>query len=272
MYHWTADGIGWMADASRQTDFYRLLAAELAPYLKPEDRICDAGCGLGFLSLALSPYVRSVTAAERDRRALAVLERELSRRQIENVYPCCTDVLTHTPPQPSDAMVFCFFGSMDEILTAASAQCRGRVLVVKRDQTDHRFTVTKQPLGGTHGLEAACRRLEELGIPYDLKRTAFRFDQPFRSWEDARRFFALYRRGDDAALITDDFLRERLERTDDPQFLWRLPSLRRLGLLALDALQIPDLLHHEVNQEVKPEENRKKTGNNQNEKQEEKCQ
>ena len=64
MYHWTADGIGWMADASRQTDFYRLLAAELAPYLKPEDRICDAGCGLGFLSLALSPYVRSVTAAE----------------------------------------------------------------------------------------------------------------------------------------------------------------------------------------------------------------
>lgn len=272
MYHWTADGIGWMADASRQTDFYRLLAAELAPYLKPEDRICDAGCGLGFLSLALSPYVRSVTAAERDPQALAVLERELSRRQIENVYPCCTDVLTHTPPQRYDAMVFCFFGSMDELLAVASAQCRGRVLVVKRDHTDHRFTVTKQPLDGTHGVEAACRRLEELGIPYDLKRTAFRFDQPFRSWEDARRFFALYRRGDDAALITDDFLRERLERTDDPQFPWRLPSLRRLGLLALDALQIPDLLHHEVNQEVKPEENRKKTGNNQNEKQEEKCQ
>lgn len=85
-------------------------------------------------------------------------------------------------------MVFCFFGSMDEILSAAKAQCRGRVIAVKRDQTAHRFTVTRQPLGGSHGLEAACRRLEELGIPYELKRTAFRFDQPFRSLEDARRF------------------------------------------------------------------------------------
>ena len=257
MYRWTADSIGWMADAARQTDFYRLLAAELVPYLRPEDRICDAGCGLGFLSLALSPYVRSVTAAERDGRALSVLERELSLRQIRNVQPLCTDVLTHTPSQFYDAMVFCFFGSMDEILTAARAQCRGRVLVVKRDQTDHRFTVTKQPLGGTHGVEAACRRLTELGIPCDLKRTAFRFDQPFRTWEDARRFFALYRREDDAALITDDFLRGKLERTGDPQFPWRLPSLRRLGLLTFDALQIPDPLHHEADQEVKPEENRK---------------
>lgn len=257
MYHWTADGIGWMADASRQTDFYRLLAAELVPHLKPEDRICDAGCGLGFLSLALSPHVRSVTAAERDSQALAVLERELSLRRLTNVQPRCTDVLTDTPSQPYDAMVFCFFGSMDEILTAAKAQCRGKVLVVKRDQTDHRFTVTKQPLGGTHGVETACRRLTELGIPYDLKRTAFRFDQPFRSREDARRFFALYRRRDDASLITDDFLREKLERTDDPQFPWRLPSLRSAGLLAFDALQIPDLLHHEADQEAKPEENRK---------------
>ena len=246
MYRWTADGIGWMADASRQTDFYRLLAAELLPYLKPEDRICDAGCGLGFLSLALSPHVRSVTAAERDHQALAVLERELFPRQIRNVQPLCIDVLTHKPPQPYDAMVFCFFGSMDEILTAALAQCRGKVLVVKRDQTDHRFTVTKQPLGGTHGVAAACRRLTELGIPYDLRRTAFRFDQPFRTWEDARRFFSLYRREDDVSLITDDFLRAKLERTDDPQFPWRLPSLRRLGLL-----------HHEVNHEVKPEINRK---------------
>ena len=257
MFHWTDEGIRFMADAANETDFHRRLAAELLPYLTPEDAVCDAGCGLGHLSLALSPYVRTVTAVEREQRALAVLERELALRHIENVYPCCEDVFAHRPEKPYDAMVFCFFGSMDEILSVAKTQCRGRVIAVKRDQTAHRFTVTRQPLGGSHGLEAACRRLEELGIPYDLRRTAFRFDQPFRSWEDARRFFALYRRGDDAALITDDFLRERLERTDDPQFPWRLPSLRRLGLLALDALQIPDLLHHEVNQEVKPEENRK---------------
>ena len=142
---------------------------------------------------------------------------------------------------------------MDEILSAAKAQCRGRVIAVKRDQTAHRFTVTRQPLGGSHGLEAACRRLEELSIPYELKRTAFRFDQPFRSLEDARRFFALYRRQDDAALITEELLRERLEATGDAVFPWRLPSLRPAGILLFDASNIPKMPQNRAEQEEKPE-------------------
>ena len=104
--------------------------------------------------------------------------------------------------------------------------------------------MTRQPLGGSHGLETACRRLEELGIPYELKRTAFRFDQPFRSLEDARRFFALYRRQDDAALITEALLRERLETTGDAVFPWRLPSLHPAGILVFDASNIPEMLQN----------------------------
>lgn len=246
MFRWTDDRIRFMADAAGKTDFHRRLAAELLPYLTPEDAVCDAGCGLGHLSLELSPYVRTVTAVEREQRALAVLERELALRHIENVYPCCEDVFAHRPEKPYDAMVFCFFGSMDEILSVAAAQCRGTVIAVKRDQTDHRFTVTKQPLGGTHGVDAACRRLAELGISYELKRTAFRFDQPFRSLEDARRFFEMYRRRDDASLITDELLRQRLEATGDGEFPWRLPSARPAGIITFDALKIRDTLHHEA--------------------------
>ena len=253
MFRWTDEGIRFMADAAGETDFHRRLAAELLPYLTPEDAVCDAGCGLGHLSLALLPYVRTVTAVEREQRALAVLERELALRHIENVHPCCEDVFTHRPEKPYDAMVFCFFGSMDEILSAAKAQCRGRVIAVKRDQTAHRFTVTRQPLGGSHGLEAACRRLEQLGIPYELKRTAFRFDQPFRSLEDARRFFALYRRQDDASLITEELLRERLEATGDAVFPWRLPSLRPAGILLFDASNIPEMPQNRAEPEEKPE-------------------
>lgn len=246
MFRWTDDMIRFMADAAGRTDFHRHLAAELLPWLHPDDAVCDAGCGLGYLSLALAPHVRHITAEERDAAALAVLERELAARHIENVTPLCADVFTHRPDRPYDAMVFCFFGSMDEILSVAAAQCRGRVIAVKRDQTDHRFTVTKQPLGGTHGVDAACRRLAELGIPYELKRTAFRFDQLFRSWEDARRFFEIYRRRDDASLITDELLCQRLEATGDGEFPWRLPSARPAGIITFDALKIRDTLHHEA--------------------------
>lgn len=251
MFHWTDDRIRFMADAAGKTDFHRRLAAELLPYLTPEDAVCDAGCGLGHLSLALSPYVRTVTAVEREQRALAVLERELALRHIENVYPCCEDVFAHRPEKPYDVMVFCFFGSMDEILSVARSQCRGTVIAVKRDHRDHRFTVTKQPLEESHGVAAAEARLTELNIPYELKRTAYRFDQPFRDWEEARLFFETYRRRDDASLITDGFLREKLEPTGDAAFPWHIPVVRRAGIFVFQTSKIPEKLPHEANQEGK---------------------
>lgn len=259
MFRWTDEMIRFQADAGRLTDFHRQLAAELLPYLSPEDHVCDAGCGLGFLSLALAPHVRAVTAAEQDDRALAVLREELAARGIGNVSTRCGDVFTALPAAFCDAMVFCFFGSMDEILSAAKGCCRGTVIAVKRDHAAHRFTVTKQPLGGTHGVDAACRRLEELGVPYSLKRTAFRFDQPFRTIADARRFFEIYRRTDDASLITDDFLRSRMEETGDTEFPWRLPSVRPLGIFVFHASSIPDVFPQEAHSEEKAGETRDKS-------------
>ena len=125
MFSWSADTVRFMADACRRTDFHEKLTALLLPYLKPTDHICDAGCGLGYLSLALSSHAAHITAAERDAAALSVLRQELDARGVANVTPLCADVLAYTPPVPFDAMVFCFFGSMEEILAAALRQCRG---------------------------------------------------------------------------------------------------------------------------------------------------
>ena len=211
-----------MADAAGETDFHRCLAAELLPYLTPEDAVCDAGCGLGHLSLALSPYVRTVTAVEREQRALAVLERELALRHIENVYPCCEDVFAHRPEKPYDAMVFCFFGSIEEILAAAARCCRGTVLAVVRNDARHRFS-GKSRGPGRHSYETACRILTEKGISFTTRTASFAFDQPFRSLEAARRFFELYGGSED--------WRSRLVETGDPEFPWHLPSRRDFGLI-----------------------------------------
>ena len=89
MFSWSADTVRFMADACRRTDFHEKLTALLLPYLKPTDHICDAGCGLGYLSLALSPHAARVTAAERDAAALAVLRQELDARGVANVTPLC---------------------------------------------------------------------------------------------------------------------------------------------------------------------------------------
>ena len=222
MFKWTQESIAYMDDACRRTDFHRKLTAELQPYLRETDSVCDAGCGLGYLSLSLAPYVGAVTAVERDSQALAVLEREVKARGIANVTAVQDDVLAYRPDTRFDAMVFCLFGSMDEILAAAARCCRGTVLAVVRNDARHRFS-DKSRGPGRHSYETACRVLTEKGISFTTRTASFAFDQPFRSLEAARRFFELYGGNED--------WRARLVETGDPEFPWRLPSRREFGLI-----------------------------------------
>ena len=95
MFQWNEEKLRFMEDAAAWGDFHARLAATLAPYLPGDGHICDAGCGTGHLSLALSPYVRQVTAVDVSGEALALLAENCRtgiRRQ-ENkgkmgTYPC----------------------------------------------------------------------------------------------------------------------------------------------------------------------------------------
>lgn len=124
-------------------------------------------------------------------------------------------------------MVFCFFGSMEEILAAALRQCRGTVLAVVRDDVCHRFSgAPRAP--GRHSFDAACGVLDAHGIPYTAQRAALDFPQPFRTLEDARTFLTIYGGGAPA----EDDLRAKLISTGDPDFPWQLPGVRRFGMIA----------------------------------------
>lgn len=226
MFKWTQESIAYMDDACRRTDFHRKLAAELQPYLRETDCVCDAGCGLGYLSLSLAPYVGAVTAVERDSQALAVLEREVKARGIANVTAVQGDMLAYRPDTRFDAMVFCFFGSMEEIVATAAHCCSGTVLAVVRNDARHRFS-GKDREPGRHSYETACHILAEKRFAFTAETASFDFDQPFRSLEAARRFFDLYGGSEN--------WRARLVETGDPEFPWRLPSRRDFGLITFQA-------------------------------------
>ena len=56
MFTWTPEMIRLMQNANARSEYHRQLAAILAPKLAGCRTLCDAGCGLGALSAALSPY------------------------------------------------------------------------------------------------------------------------------------------------------------------------------------------------------------------------
>lgn len=189
MQRWSPEVIRYLHTAADRSRYYTDLARELGAFLHPEDRVCDAGCGLGLLSRALLPYCGHVTAIDRSPAAIA----DLTARGHDPRLTALTGDIRDLPPQkPYDAMVFCLFGGTEEILDIAARQCGGTALVVRRDFRQHQFSSGVRMAGHTAAdMEQELRRRR---LTCTLRRFTLEFGQPFRSVEDALAFFRLYSR------------------------------------------------------------------------------
>lgn len=238
MFQWNEEMVRFMRTASEYGDYHRRLVQRMRPALHSADHICDAGCGLGYLSLALAPYVRRVTAADRSEAALDVLRQNCAARGIRNIDILSGELQPVPLAAPYDAMVFCFFGRMEEIAAVAKAQCRGTVFVFKKNYTSHRFSVGEHP-AGWDSFRAGADWLTERGVPFEAETLEPEMGQPFRSMEEARQFFRLYSRDADKAAITDEFLRGRLAETGREDFPLYLPHQRPVGCLKFSVEDLP---------------------------------
>ena len=140
---WTDESIALLRDAPTMNRYYETFAEKITPQLQENAHGCDAGGGIGELSLALKPYCRHVTAVDADELAIKTLEAHL----IKGVTANCGDVEALTPKEPYDAMVFCLFGRSEDTLRIAKKQCRGKIFRVMRDYSHHRFSAGKVSLG-----------------------------------------------------------------------------------------------------------------------------
>ena len=71
---WTDESIAFLRDAAAMNRYYETTAERIAPQLPENAHICDAGCGIGELSLALKPYCHHVTAVDADALAIKTLK------------------------------------------------------------------------------------------------------------------------------------------------------------------------------------------------------
>lgn len=237
--YWYEDMIRFMRHASEYGSYNQTLLQKMLPFLTHDMHICDAGSGLGYLSLALAPHVHQVTAVEKHPGAAKVLEENCLQAGIGNLCSCCEDMDLHSPKEKYDAMVFCFFGRIPQILRLAKQHCRGRVFVFTRNYRNHRFSAGTHPTGWDSFSELQAF-LRERRIAAHTETFSVEYGQPLENLQAARRFFELYSKDQDKSVLTDEFLMSKVIPTGREDFPLYLPHLRELAFVTFLAEDIPD--------------------------------
>lgn len=186
---WNDDSIKFMSSASEYSNYHITLASRISGYVKAGARICDVGCGLGYLSLALASYGYDVTALDCSPDALAVLKANLSKKPELKVSLVEDNISTHNPKAPYDALVFCFFGYIEQVVKMARNHCSGISIMICKENS------YKSPVNS----KLACKTsktmaeyLNEEKIDYTFERFSVSFDQPLNDLDEAVRYFNLY--------------------------------------------------------------------------------
>ena len=239
MYRWTRDSIRFRTDAAEQTNYDDTIVAQILPHLSESAHVCDAGCGLGYTSLALARHCARVTAVDTSQEALAVLRDNVTAGSIQNIAVVEDDLFSMEPTEKYDAMLFCFFGRLEETLRAAKAQCAGTVFMVKKNWQNHRFTPGEVPLK-RFIFQQTLLELDALQIPYHAETFPIEMGQPFRSIEDAMLFFETYRQEDDDENVAPEKVKRLLCANDSDSFPYFLPARRTLGIVAIEVGDIPE--------------------------------
>lgn len=239
MFLWQPQMIRFMRDASEYSDYDEKLAEKIAGYLTQDAHICDAGCGLGYLSLALSKYAAAVTAVDISGDALDVLNENMLRANAMNIHAQAGDIKRCSPSRPYDAMIFCFFGNIRETLTIAKTQCIGKVILIKKNYKEHRFSIGHHLLD-RFSFDMTCQELDAYNIPYLSEEFSLQLGQPFRSITDAVLFFQTYSCDIQPEIITEENIRAKLIEDPKGRFPYYLPVEKQMGLIVVQTTDIPD--------------------------------
>lgn len=240
MFEWTPDMVAFMRDASERSSFFEQTAVQIVEALGGDEaaasmHICDTGCGLGYLSLALAKRCRHVTAVDIAEKPLNELRRKIASEHCGNITVSCADAFTLPAALKFDAMIFCLFGTLRQAVSAAQGRSR-RIVMLQKTQSRrfslHPGDVQPFPAEPDDALLPGMRLVFSGSLRLDL-------DQPIRSLEDGMKFYSLYAKPDGLTVVNKQDVLRRLMPTDDPEFPYLIPASREMSVQSF-LLPTPD--------------------------------
>lgn len=223
MQNWDEQIMAFMRDAEAYNSYTRDLAAWILPQLNDDDAVCEAGCGMGQLALALAGHVRCYTAFDRDPDALCDLIE--AAKHVDNLRVECAELGSYRADEPMDVLLLCLVGAVEGVFAAADRLQCDRVIEIIRRTPD---ALTKRDPSGLdtaalpEGWRLASKESKDLPL-----------NQPFRSFEDARAFADLYI----DSTLSDAALQAMLHPVRDGEFRFEFPVTRYLEMRVYKKVQ-----------------------------------
>lgn len=243
MSEWTPEVIRFMEDAERKTSYFSHIASIVRDHTASGARIADVGCGMGQLAFALADHASSVDAVDLSERAIGYVNGRVQRTNCENVHGVLESMFDWEPSKPYDAMAFCLSASIPDALRIGLERCRGTLIIVnkiqsKMDANRQRSGLQtaerdRRPL--VYNFEETLLDLARQGLCFEGREISIDYGQPFRSLDDARLYYSLFRTRSFPDGATDQQILSQLDRTEDPEFPLYLPVRRHLAVYVIDA-------------------------------------
>ena len=229
MYKWTKDIIRFMSDASENSDYFSKLADFIEPFFKGAKVICDAGCGLGQLSAELGKRGYKVYACDISHDAIQYIK----NKNYKNVIPVECNLHEHDFEFSFDAMIFNYFGSLDEVLEISERCCSGVTVIIKKNYKFHRFSFSENRIQGKMNQSAEQYLLNHC-IEFEKYEFEAELGQPFCNYEDAVEFFEIYSRDADKSLINRQNIMSRLVKSNIEGFEFYMPHKKPSLILVME--------------------------------------
>jgi SAM-dependent methyltransferase len=228
-FSWDEQTVQWFLDAGVYTEFHKILAQKIKPYLEPGCTLCDAGCGLGRLDLELAAYVKELTAIDLSANAIDVLRCDAKALGLDNLRTdvCDADTLTKS----FDIVVLSFFGQSN--MLHFLKLCRHRLIRIVSADNKSGLYPERYRCNVKDTVPIVCAELDAQGIRYKLELYSFEFGQPLRSWRDAE-LYVLNNAPKATAEEVRNFLNESITRTGRDDFPFYLPNQKDLGIFIID--------------------------------------
>ena len=238
MSEWNDRMIAFMDDASSYGSYFQALSGELSQFIDRNQTVCDAGCGIGQLTFSLSPYVKKITGIDKSESAIGFCKEKRHVSELSNVDFRCADFSDLKDGVLFEVMVFNYFGRMEQIMEIARRHCLSRVIIIKKNYTEHRFSIGKNPIEEQE-LCGADKYLEREKIAHTQRLFSHEFGQPFRSIEDAVEFFSIYSRDSDKSVVNTENVQSKLVKTTNPVFPFYLPHVRNSRIYIINMKEVP---------------------------------